>query len=239
MNEKIASACTLQYPSRNFFPRMSLIPWLSKINTGEIRLVLGSSSVSRKAVIGQLQVPFEVVVSTFAEDLDKSLFASVEEYPRATAMEKDKDIAARIIGAGVDRATIVVTGDTVVVRDGAIIEKPENTKESAVQMLWSHSGRVHHVVTGVVVRLILPTGVEHVTTFICKSEVKFATLTQTQIDAYVATGEPFNRSGGYSIMGLGQILVQELRGSYTNIAGIPLHETTEAIAHLLEKHLGD
>jgi septum formation protein len=213
---------------------MSLLVWLDKFKSGEIKLVLGSASNPRRAVVGQLGIPFEIVVSDFAEDLNKDAFDDPRDYPLATSMEKTKDIVRKL--AQLQVPIVLVTCDTVVIRDGHIIEKPESSQH-AFDMIKSLSGQNHSVVTGVVVSLI---GRDHSvhgqTMFKTESIVQFVSLTDQQIRAYIETQEPLGKSGGYGIQGLGEILIKEVRGSFSNVVGLPLHEVCEAIAQILDSN---
>jgi septum formation protein len=213
----------------------SLIPWLEKFKNGEIELILGSASKPRKTVVQQLGIPFRVMASSFAEDLEKSAFKDdFTEYPLATSREKSKDLISKI--GQVSKPTVLVTCDTVVLRDKQhIIEKPED-EEHAVELLESLSGIEHEVVTGVVVSLILPDRLEQIE-FKVITIVGFAQLTAEVIRAYVASGEPFNKAGGYGIQGLGELLIDYVRGSFTNVIGIPVREVLGAIGELLSLHV--
>ena len=102
-------------------------------------------------------------------------------------------------------------------------------------MIKSLSGNEHQVATGVVVSL-LAYGFTDSEDFKVVSRVQFRSLTDEQIHAYVATGEAYNKAGGYGVQGLGALLVEEIRGSYTNVVGIPLREVCECIADILDRN---
>ena len=208
-----------------------LIPWLNKFRSGEIELVLGSASQPRRAIMNQLGIPFRVLVSDFAEDLEKRAFEhDFAEYPLATAREKSRDIISKL--GAVTRPIVLVTCDTVVLKDEThIIEKPVDA-EHARNMLMQLRGCIHAVVTGVIVTLV-GNGTLKRSEFKSVSHVKFADLSDHAIEAYVASGEPFNKSGGYGIQGLGELLVEQVIGSYTNIVGLPLRDVASHIATLL------
>jgi septum formation protein len=211
-----------------------LIPWLERFRKGEIDLILGSSSAPRKAVLEQLRVPFTVRVSSFAEDLNKECFKDdFTEYPLATSREKSKDILGQI--GCVSKPTVLVTCDTIVLLDKQhIIEKP-NDAEHARDLLRSLSGTEHQVVTGVVVTLRFR-DTDFCEEFKAVTSVLFQDLSDDVIAAYVDSGEPFNKAGGYGIQGIGELLVDQVKGSFSNVVGIPLHDVTKVIASLLDTH---
>jgi septum formation protein len=211
-----------------------LVPWLDRFRRGEIDLILGSASNPRKAVLSQLGVPFTVRVSSFPEDLEKELFRDdYSEYPLATSREKTKNILAQL--GIVPKPTVLITCDTVVLKDKQhIIEKPED-EEHAKTLLRSLSGTEHQVVTGVVVTLRTIEG-DLSEEFRSVTHVKFRELSEDIISAYVASGEPFNKAGGYGIQGLGELLVEELKGSFTNVVGIPLCDVSHVVAALLGRY---
>lgn len=120
----------------------------------------------------------------------------------------------------------VVAADTIVVRDGALLGKPEDT-DAARAMIRSLAGRSHEVITGVCVRTAHE---EHA--IAVSTEVVFRALTDDEIAAYVSTGEPFDKAGGYGIQGEGGALVDTVRGSYTNVVGLPLKETLALLARV-------
>lgn len=209
-----------------------LIPWLARFKSGEIDLILGSASAPRRAVLGQLGVPFNVVVSSFPEDLEKATFSDdFTQYPLATSRGKTEAIMKQL--GSFRKPTVLVTCDTVVLKDlKHIIEKPDDAIH-ARDMLRGLRGSEHHVATGVVITL--STGHRIIRSeFVSISHVKFCDLSDKIIDAYIATGEPYNKAGGYGIQSLGELLVETITGSHTNVIGLPLRETSRSIASLLQ-----
>ncbi len=110
----------------------------------------------------------------------------------------------------------VLAADTIVEVDGEILGKPVDT-DDARRMLGRLSGRSHRVHTGVAVRRGERVDVEVVTTI-----VTFVALTAESIDWYLATGEPFDKAGAYAIQGAGGVFVEAVRGSVSNVVGLPL-----------------
>lgn len=117
----------------------------------------------------------------------------------------------------------VVVADTCVVRDGTILGKPRDATEASA-WLRRYSGRSHTVLTAVAVlygaRLEVATQ---------RSTVRFGPLTERDIAAYVASGEPFDKAGGYGIQGRAAAFVEHLAGSYSGVMGLPLYETVELL----------
>jgi septum formation protein len=117
----------------------------------------------------------------------------------------------------------IVTADTTVTLDGAILGKPADAGEAAA-MLRRYSGRSHTVLTAV--------GVAHrgeVLVATSVSEVRCKPLTEVEIAAYVASREPYDKAGGYGIQGLAAVFVEHLSGSYSGVMGLPLFETAELL----------
>lgn len=119
-----------------------------------------------------------------------------------------------------------IAADTLVVLGETRLGKPADAA-AARSMLQALSGASHRVITGVVLRLGASEQAFAVTT-----HVRFRPLTPAEVHAYVATGEPFDKAGGYGIQGLGGHLVQEVQGSLTNVIGLPLAETLQALQQL-------
>ena len=157
----------------------------------------------------------EVLPSNVGEDADVS---EPDHLVSVLAMRKARQVARRRPSA------ITIGADTTVVIDGVILGKPRDAEEAAA-MLRRLSGRTHAVYTGVA--LIehrsgrLAWGVE-------ETRVTFATLLQAEIDAYVATGSPFDKAGGYGIQDdLGALFVARIDGDYYNVVGLPLRRLYE------------
>ena len=118
---------------------------------------------------------------------------------------------------------IVLGSDTTVVLENAIFGKPK-TPEHAAEMLRQLSGKTHTVITGVA----LAQG-ERVSSFQTETAVTFYPLTEEQIQAYLATGEPMDKAGSYGIQGYGALLVQNINGDFYSVMGLPVAETARAL----------
>ena len=194
-------------------------------------IVLGSGSPRRLEIVTDMGLNVRVVTSSFAEDLDKTTFATPEEYVAATALAKGKDVASQT-----PQADLVIAADSVVIRDSTILEKP-SSEEDAREKLRSLSGREHYVHTAVV--LGSPSSAQgeedeiEWTTFGVSTWVVFDELSDELIDAYVATGSPMDKAGGYGIQDLAGMFVKEIRGDYFNVMGLPKHALACAVANLV------
>lgn len=169
--------------------------------------ILASSSPRRFELLRQVGLPFQSIVPSVDESTDKTdPFAIVSELSarKAAAVAKNNPIS------------VVIAADTVVTVDGKILGKPHSEAEAA-EMLRSLSGRSHFVFTGVTV--ICDGRIE---TAICRTEVFFKDLSEEMIRAYLRTGEPFDKAGGYGIQGKGAVLVDRIDGDYSNVVGLPL-----------------
>lgn len=202
---------------------------------GKLRIVLASGSPRRKEILASVLLSpsnFACETSAFEETLDKAQFASAGEYALATARGKAKDVAATTTKPQ-SALVLVIGADTVIDLDGRIMEKPSTAAE-AKAMLGELSGRTHKVHTGVV---LLRNQVE-VFAFVSTTEVEFARLAPDVIEAYVATGESFDKAGGYGIQGFGgACLVQAIRGDYFNVVGFPGFEFGKRLASVLRADL--
>ena len=181
------------------------------MNKWSMDLILASSSPRRSDLLAGLGLRFEAVPSRFPEQ-HEGRPGDPARLVEALALGKAREVADRL-GRG-----LVLGADTVVIRDGEILEKPADAAEAG-KMLAILAGRWHEVYTGLA--LVAPvTGnclVEHE-----RTRVKFRHLTPHEIEAYVQTGEPLDKAGAYGIQGLGAVLVERIEGCYTNVVGLPL-----------------
>jgi len=179
-------------------------------------LVLASQSPRRAQLLETAGIPFRVQP---AGDVEAKLAARLQaerthpaRYAELLAHAKASDVAARCPGE------LVLGADTVVLLDGAILEKPVD-RADAVRLLGLLSGRTHTVISALAL-VGGPAGrglAVHETT-----EVDFLHLDPAWIDAYVATGEPMDKAGAYGIQGYGALMVAAVRGCYFNVMGLPL-----------------
>lgn len=180
-------------------------------------LYLASRSPRRSQLLQQLGLDFQVLDIDVPEVRDPAETA-VAYVARVAA---DKARAGREQRGGDD--DWILAADTEVVLDDQVFGKPADA-EAAAAMLARLSDRTHQVVS--CLHLLGPQGAR---TACCQSLVRFAALTSAEIRAYVATGEPYGKAGGYAIQGRAAAFVEHLDGSYSGVMGLPLFETARLL----------
>ena len=183
-------------------------------------LVLASGSPRRSELLEQIGLSFQV----HAVDMDESMLPdeAVLEHVSRLAMAKARLAYRQLAAENPD--LVVLAADTVVEIGGEVLGKPADRRQAA-SFLARLSGNRHRVHTAVAV----VTG-DNELTAISSSEVEFAELTDAQINAYVATGEPLDKAGAYAIQGVAAQFVTHLSGSYSGVMGLPLHETASLLS---------
>ena len=175
------------------------------------KLILASSSPRRAEILRTVGWPFEACPVDIDET--RKLHEEAASYVERLAQEKARS-AARVLAGG----STIIGADTVVVIDAEILGKPRDG-DDARRMLRQLNGHWHQVLTGVAVINGTPSEIRvaHETT-----EVKFATISEEEIDWYVTSGEPLDKAGAYAIQGLGSRFIEGIRGDYFNIVGLPV-----------------
>jgi septum formation protein len=173
-------------------------------------LVLASKSPRRSEILKALGVAFRVVsVNVDEAPLDGE---SPAELVLRLAL-------AKAVAADVDSGSIVLGADTAVVVDGEALGKPRDEAE-ALSMLQRLSGRVHKVLTGVVVN-----GPHGTRSALSETDVYFREIGRDEALAYWQSGEPGDKAGAYGVQGLGGMFVERIDGSYSGVVGLPVFET--------------
>jgi len=176
----------------------------------EMKLILASSSPRRIELLRRLGLDFEVVKPLWET---RVIDDDPVEVAELTALEK-----ARAVAGGFTEG-LVIGADTIVVIDDEILGKPRDGEEARL-FLRKLSGRVHRVITGIAV-VDAGRGREEVDHEV--TEVKFKELSEEEIELYIASGEPFDKAGGYGIQGLGSLFVEWIKGDYFNVVGLPIY----------------
>ena len=186
----------------------------------ESRLILASKSPRRYELLKQMGLDFDVIPSRIEEDIVS------EEPPEQHVIRLAEAKALEVGNQYPDRW--VIAADTIVYINGSILGKPKN-REEALEMLHRLSGQEHWVLTGFSVHHLAKGkgGQEAVQT-----AVKVKTLSPVEMEWYIQTGEPFDKAGGYAIQGVGSFMIESIRGSYTNVVGLPLCELMQMLIRL-------
>jgi septum formation protein len=190
----------------------------------KIPLVLASSSPRRRELLSSAGIAFNVVNSDIPEEQQPG------EGPIAFARRLAREKAEAVLRKLQSHAPVRVLGaDTIVVVDGQVLGKPQ-TADDARRMLQLLSGRTHEVVTAVCIITRNEQGsvtadLRHATTV-----VRFHQLSESEISAYIATGEPLDKAGAYGIQGAASPFIAGYDGDYNNVVGLPVDLVREMLA---------
>ena len=175
------------------------------------RLILASNSPRRRELLAGLGYPYEVRV---LKDIDESYPETLRGSEVASHISRKKAEAYR---ATMAEDEIIITADTIVCLDDKVLGKPADEAE-AMDMLRNLSGRTHQVYTGVTI-----VAADGDTTFVSRTDVTFAALTDEEIQNYVTRYRPMDKAGAYGIQEwIGYIGVEHIEGSYFNVMGLPV-----------------
>lgn len=183
-------------------------------------IILASASPRRSDLLKSIGVEFEVIPAHVDEDL------LVGESPEDAVLRLAKLKAEAIARDYKDR--LVLAADTIVVFESKVLNKPVDVRD-AEQMLAALSGNTHIVYTAYA---LVREATKLVKISLVKTEVTFLKLSADQIKRYVATKEPMDKAGAYGAQGIGAGFVKSIRGSYTNVVGLPLAELVEEFKDL-------
>ena len=179
------------------------------------RIILASASPRRRELLERAGVNFEVIPASGEEN-------RISDDPKEAVQQLVRDKAVSVMHTIEDSAdgTLVIGSDTVVVFENMILGKPHDI-EDAVNTLKKLQGNTHQVYTGVSV-LEKKNGVWTEHTFYESTDVTFYPVSDEEIRAYVATGEPMDKAGSYGIQGIFGIYVRGICGDYNNVVGLPV-----------------
>ena len=184
-------------------------------------LILASSSPRRKELLQQVGLDFAI----HSPDIDESVLDNeqVEHYVQRLAESKAQAVLA------LHPESVVIAADTSVVLNGQIIGKPES-KQHAFDIWRLLSGQKHEVLTGVCVA-----NTTHALSAVVCTEVEFQELSFSDMEDYWATGEPMGKAGAYAIQGIAAKFITKMNGSYSNVVGLPLHETLQLLDRINQR----
>jgi septum formation protein len=179
--------------------------------------ILASASPRRQGLLRSMGLKFK----TIPAHVNENYLAGETPRQHVKRLSRDK---AMVIAKKYSEAC-VLGADTIVVIDGLILGKPKNEIQ-ARKMLQTLSGREHKVFTGFCIAHV---AAEIYQTKVVQSAVRFKTISPKEIEWYVACDEPYDKAGGYAVQGRGAYFIQSIRGSYTNVIGLPLCEVLETL----------
>lgn len=181
-----------------------------------MELILASKSPRRRQLLEQMGLEFRVLTAQADETMDP-------EKPVDQEIGRVSRLKAEAVRAQVNPEDLIIAADTLVCVDGKRLGKPHSTAE-AEDMLRQLSGRSHTVMTGVSVVCG-----EKCETFTEQTKIRFRSLSEAEICAYVATGEPMDKAGAYGIQGLAGLFVSGMDGDYYNVMGLPICRLTQVL----------
>ena len=189
-----------------------------------MNLILASASPRRKELLGLFHIPFTIRVADIDETMDPKL-SPADEVGRVSRM--------KALAVTRESDDVVIAADTIVVCQGRVLGKPHSPDE-AVQTLQLLSGRDHQVMTGVTV-----VRGEQAETFTEVTDLHFRELTEKEIRAYVATGEPMDKAGSYGIQGGAALFCSHMVGDYYNVMGLPVCRLGDVLRRIAPDMMGE
>lgn len=174
------------------------------------QLILASQSSRRKEILEKTKLPFVIVVSDYEEDMTEDL------PPSELAQKLSKGKAELVAKKNPD--AVVIAADTFVLFDGKLLGKPKSEEEAA-EMLRMISGKRLTIITGVT---LLEHAAEKEVTFAEETHLEMKDMTEDEIEAYVATGEPMDKAGAFAMQEIGASFVRRVEGDFFSAVGLPL-----------------
>jgi septum formation protein len=180
-------------------------------------IILASKSPRRQALLGGLDIEFEIRTKEVEEVYPNNL--KKEKVPEYLAQLK-----ADAFKGELTEKDILITSDTIVQLEDEILEKPKS-EEEAKEMIRKMAGKTHTVITGVCIR-----STEKNVVFSDHTKVTFCELSEEEIDYYISNYEPYDKAGSYGVQEwIGYVAIDNLNGSYFTVMGLPLHKLYKAL----------
>ena len=187
------------------------------------RVILASASPRRRELLSATGIEYTLASKFECEESYPAALDALDVAPYLSALK------SRSYPNALSYNEILITADTVVVLNGRVLGKPQNHTE-AREMLASLSGSEHTVVTGVTLR-----SVEREHTFSSRSVVRFAELTEEQIEYYIANYRPMDKAGAYGIQEwIGYVGIEGIEGSFYNVMGLPVQRLCKELECFIE-----
>ncbi len=186
----------------------------------EHKVILSSASPRRQQFFKELGIPYELRLKPVEEIAPEHLTgAGIAEYLA--------ELKAEAQAPGLSDKELLVTADTIVWHRERMLPKPGD-REEAIRMLQALSGEWHEVITAVCVSSVKDRMIGHRTT-----GVRFREISNTEIEYYVDEYQPYDKAGGYGIQEwIGLVAIEEIRGSYTNVVGLPTTLVCDMLIHM-------
>jgi len=191
---------------------------LIKIN----KIILASASPRRKELLSHFKIPFEIIVSNIDEVIEKDL--SFNDLVQSLALQK----AQAVFNTSKSNSSLFLGADTIVVSDEVIFGKPKSRKE-AHEILLQLENKTHSVYTGV--SLFSPA---KTLTFSVETKVSFKNINKFILEDYLDSGEFSDKAGAYGIQGMALTFIETIKGSYSNVVGLPLSELDDQLSCYFE-----
>ena len=180
----------------------------------KMRIILASKSPRRREILGTIGLDFEIITSEADESSDEQ---NPEKRVEILAERKGRAVEELLISRGETLdGTLIIASDTLVHMDGSVLGKPSG-RDSAREMLSSLSGREHYVSSGVYLSYEGVGIASHSTTM-----VRFADMSDAEIEKYLDTDEPYDKAGAYGIQGIASLFIEGIEGDYFNVVGLPI-----------------
>ncbi len=195
-----------------------------------MQIILASASPRRQELLKNIFTDFTVHTSTCDE---VAVFRSPQQYVMDLAEQKAIDVAQHYPlneSSDISSNRLIIGADTIVYHEGQILGKPRD-KEDAFHMISSLSGKEHEVYTGISF-VVQRSNQQFVRNFYCLTKVAVSTLSDSEIEAYLNTSEPYDKAGSYGIQGYFSRHISGLKGDYFNVVGLPLNKLYEALKSL-------
>jgi septum formation protein len=201
------------------------------------KLILASNSPRRKEILQYLNLPFSIVVAHTEEISQKT-----HPMELASDLARQKGFATlNLMRASASASLLIASFDTIVVApSGEVLGKPSSIAE-ARKTLMELSGKTHHVYTGMSLisynhnhnhDLPEPSMIRERQES-CKTEVTFAAIEADVLESYLQTGDSMDKAGAYGVQGMAQTFIKEIKGSYSNVVGLPIYEFHQMLKNFL------
>lgn len=187
-----------------------------------MKLILASASQRRQELLQRITENFQVIVSDFDED-EVNFRGSFSEYVMKLAKGKAESVASKL-----KDDSIIIGCDTIVAFKDYFLGKPKDESE-AFDMLKLLSGNTHQVYSGI---SVIDTKNNNNKIDCACTNVKFSSLTDEEIRNYIATKEPMDKAGAYGIQGFGGVFVEEIKGDYYSVVGLPLNKLNKILKEM-------